>query len=360
MPDEKHGSIEARKAEHIALCESDAVAFRGKSNLLEEVALVHDALPELSVDDIDLSTSFAGKSLSAPIVIAAMTGGIEEADAINRELAAVAEEHGIGFGFGSQRPLLESDTAPGYQVREVAPQTLVLGNIGVIQAKEAATSDLARLVETSEADALCVHLNPAMEVIQAGGDRDFRGALATISRLVEELDVPVVVKETGCGLSRDVGRRLVEVGVEWVDCSGAGGTSWVGVETLRARAATRELGEQFWDWGIPTAASIVQLSGLNLKVCATGGIRNGLEAAKAIALGATCAGIARPLLQARAEGGSEAVSAAISQTLLELKTAHLLAGARTPADLREKPVVIGEPLARWVPGDSPVALRSRS
>jgi len=357
MSDEKPGSIEDRKAEHIALCESDAVAFQGKSNLLEEVNLIHDALPELGVDDIDLSTTFADKTLSAPILIAAMTGGIEEADAINRDLATVAEEHGIGFGFGSQRPLLESSTAAGYRVRDVAPNALILGNIGVIQARDSETSELALLVETSQADALCVHLNPAMEVIQAGGDRDFSGALNTISRLVEELEVPIVVKETGCGISRDVGRRLVEIGVKWVDCSGAGGTSWVGVETLRAKATTRELGERFWDWGIPTAASVAQLNGLGLSVCATGGIRNGLEAAKAIALGATCAGIARPLLQARAAGGIQALSEAVAQVLLEIRTAHLLTGARTPTDLQKKPLIVGAPLSRWIPRDSPLSLR---
>jgi isopentenyl-diphosphate delta-isomerase len=232
-----------------------------------------------------------------------------------------------------------------------------LGNIGVVQAREAANQQIVDLIGASGADALCIHLNPAMEVIQAGGDQDFRGGLDTIARLVEALEVPIVVKETGCGLSRHVGERLAAIGVQWVDCSGAGGTSWVGVETLRARAATRALGERFWDWGIPTAGSVAQLSGLGLGICATGGVTNGLEAARAIALGATCAGLARPLLQARAAGGLPGLTAAVGQLLEELRLAHLLAGARTPADLRSKPLVVGSELARWIPRESPLFSR---
>ncbi len=356
MSDEP-SNIESRKAEHIVLCETDDVAFQKKSHLLEQVELVHDALPDLHLDEVDLSTEFAGKALSAPVVIAAMTGGVEEAEAINRDLATVAEAFGIGFGFGSQRPLLASRQSPGYRVREVAPTTLLLGNIGVVQAREATNQQIADLVGVCDVDALCIHLNPAMEVIQDGGDRDFRGGLDTIARLVGALEVPVVVKETGCGLSRQVGARLASIGVRYVDCSGAGGTSWVGVETLRARTATRALGERFWDWGIPTAGSVAQLGGLGLKVCATGGVTHGLEAARAIALGATCAGLARPLLQARAAGGLTGLTAAVSQLIEELRLAHLLAGARTPAELREKPLVIGPDLARWIPRDSPLADR---
>ncbi len=362
MPDDG-AAISSRKDDHIALCETDAVAFSAKTNLLDDVDLVHDALPELAVDSVDLTTDFAGKALAAPLVIAAMTGGTAQADAINRDLARVAQAHGIGFGFGSQRPLLQHGVAAGYQVRDVAPDALVLGNIGIVQATGATTGQLADLVAACGADALCVHLNPAMEVVQPEGDRDFRGGLDTLRRLVAELAVPVIVKETGCGLSRSVGQRLAEVGVRWVDTSGAGGTSWVGVETLRAPASpagglgTRELGQAFWDWGIPTAGSVVQLGDLGLGICATGGVSNGLQAARAIALGATCAGMARPLLQARARGGYDALDAAVAQVIAELRLAHLLAGARTPAELRTKPVVVGPRLARWVPRSS--GLRER-
>ena len=347
----------ARKADHLDLCATDAVAFQGKSTLLEQVQLVHDALPELAVADVDLTTHFAGKSLRAPLFIAAMTGGFDRAEQVNRELASVAQELGIGFGFGSMRPLLEEDTTLGYLVRDVAPDALLLGNIGIVQAARSSVGQLQDLVGRTGVDALAVHLNPAMEVIQPGGDDDFRDGYATISRLLEGLDVPIVVKETGCGLSRTVGKRLVDLGVRWVDVSGAGGTSWVGVETLRAKARTRALGELYWDWGIPTAASVAQLAGLGLGIVATGGVQHGLDVSRAVALGATCGGMARPFLKAWNEGGREGALEAGRSVIEEIRLAHLLTGSRTPDDLRERPLVVGPTLDRWVPADS--TLRSR-
>lgn len=360
MPDspaEKPPGISSRKAEHIALCETDEVAFKQVTTLLEQVQLVHDALPELAISEVDLSTDFAGKRLRAPVIIAAMTGGTDQAEAINRDLAALAERFGLGFGFGSQRPLLSGITK-GYDVRDVAPTALILGNIGVVQARQTSTAALRELVARCGADALVVHLNPAMELVQPGGDQDFRGGLETIRRLVGELDVPLVVKETGCGLSREVGERLVAAGVKWVDTSGAGGTSWVGVEALRATGEGRRLGELFWDWGIPTAASVAQLDGLGLGVCATGGVASGVDIARAIALGARCGGIARPLLQARARGGVDELNAKIAGILDELRVIHLLTGSRTPEVLRTKSVVLGAQLARWMPRGGPLSRRA--
>ncbi|MFT5457437.1 MAG: isopentenyl-diphosphate delta-isomerase [Myxococcota bacterium] len=347
----------SRKADHLDLCATDDVAFHGKTTLLDQVSLVHDALPELAVDEVDLSTTFAGKQLRAPVFIAAMTGGVDRAEAVNRDLARVAQELGIGFGFGSMRPLLEDGVTLGYLVRDVAPDALVLGNIGIVQAARASTQQLADMVGTSRCDALAVHLNPAMEVIQPGGDSDFRGGYDTIARLLDGLDVPIVVKETGCGLSRTVGRRLVDLGVQWVDVSGAGGTSWVGVETLRAKARTRALGELYWDWGIPTAGSVAQLSDLGLGIVATGGVKNGLDIARALALGARCGGMARPFLMAWNEGGYEGALEAGRSGIEEVRLAHLLSGSRTPDNLRSRPLVIGPALDRWVPCDS--SLRGR-
>ncbi len=338
-----------RKGDHLDLCATDEVAFRGKTTLMEQVTLIHDALPDLHMSDIDMGTQFAGKALKAPLFIAAMTGGVDRAAVINRELASIAEELGIGFGFGSMRPLLEDPQAPGYRVRDVAPNALILANIGLVQARESGTEAVQRLVDDAECDALCVHLNPAMEVIQPGGDTDFRNGLDTVAKLVQELDQPVIVKETGCGLSRAVGQRLVGIGVQWVDVSGAGGTSWVGVETLRARAKTRALGELYWDWGIPTAASVAQLSDLGLGIIATGGITSGLDIARAIALGATAGGMARPMLMAWNEGGRDAARDKALEILEAIRLACLLTGAKTPLQLQERPVVIGPDLARWVP-----------
>jgi isopentenyl-diphosphate delta-isomerase len=341
--------VARRKDDHLELCATDDVAFRSRTTLLEQVGLVHDALPELALSEIDLATEVLGRTLRAPLIIAAMTGGTERAATVNRTLASVAEELGIGFGFGSMRPLLEHGLRDGYAVRDVAPNALVLGNIGVVQAGRASDGALADLVVSTGCDALCVHLNPAMEVVQPGGDDDFRGGLDTIARLVEILPVPIVVKETGCGLSRSVGGRLRAIGVAWVDVSGAGGTSWVGVETLRAKAKTRALGELFWDWGIPTAASVVQLDGLGFGIVATGGVSSGVDLARALALGAKAGGIARRFLQAQVDGGEAAVRATAEAVIDELRVACLLTGCRTPDDLRRRPLVVGPELRAWIP-----------
>src|SRR5690606_26350604 len=226
---------------------------------------------------------------------------------INRQLAAIAEARGYAFGLGSQRAMHKNpDTATSYQVRDVAPNVLLLGNIGVVQASRMSNQEVEDLVGRVEADALCVHLNPAMELIQSDGDRDFSKGTETLARLSAELSVPVVAKETGCGLSRAVGQRLRAAGIRNVDVSAAGGTSWVAVETQRADHAGRALGEVLWDWGIPTAASVLQVADLGFQtIFATGGFKTGLDIARAISLGASVGGIARPVLQALDAGGSE-------------------------------------------------------
>jgi isopentenyl-diphosphate delta-isomerase len=188
-----------RKEEHLDLCATSAVSFRGATTLLEGIHLVHDSLPELAAEEIDLSTEILGKRLRAPLMISGMTGGVPRAEALNRDLASVAQELGIGFGFGSMRPLLEEGNALGYHVREVAPDALVLANIGVVQARASSPEQLAEMVRSTGCDALAIHLNPAQELIQQGGDRDFRGGVDTIAQLVDALPCPVLVKETGLG-----------------------------------------------------------------------------------------------------------------------------------------------------------------
>jgi isopentenyl-diphosphate delta-isomerase len=330
------------------LCAAEEVEFVGKSTLLEEVDLVHDALPELAVDDVDVGTTLLGKRLRAPLLITGMTGGTEEASAINRDLARVAEEHGIAFGLGSQRAMQRVPAlAATFAVRPHAPTTLVLANLGVVQASVLATAEIEALVRAVGADALCVHLNPAQELIQAGGDRDFRGGLGSIARLVRELSVPVVVKETGCGVSRRVGERLVQAGVRTVDVSGAGGTSWIKVEALRADGAGRALGAEFADWGIPTAASLLALRGLGLELVASGGIRTGIDVAKAIALGARAAGVALPVLRAYRDGGRAGAADFIARLIAGLRTAMVLTGSRTLDALGRVPVVLGTRLRAW-------------
>jgi len=342
-------SISDRKRSHLDLCAGEEVEFAGTTTLLEEVDLIHDALPELAVDAVDVGTTLLGKRLRAPLLITGMTGGTEEASAINRELAQVAEEHGIAFGLGSQRAMQRTPgLAYTFAVREHAPTTLVLANLGIVQAGALQTAQIDALARAVGADALCVHLNPAQELIQPGGDRDFRGGVDTIARLVRELGFPVVVKETGCGVSRSVGERLVRAGVRTVDVSGAGGTSWVKVEALRAGAPERELGAEFADWGIPTAASLLGLRGLGLEPIASGGIRTGLDAAKAIALGARAVGVALPVFRAYRQGGRTAAGEFIARLTAGLRTAMVLTGARDVDALRRVPVVLGNQLREWV------------
>lgn len=349
--------LRQRKADHLDLCASGPVGFQQRTTLLEQVELFHNALPEVSYETLNLQCPLLGKTLQAPLLIASMSGGTLEAVAFNFDLAEVAEEYGLGMALGSQRGLLvPGRITDGYFLRDRARSTLLLGNIGGVQAAQCSTQELEdKLVGPCGLDGLCIHLNPAQELIQPEGDRDFRGVEAAISRLAASLSVPVVVKETGCGLSRAVGLRLVQAGVTTVDVSGAGGTSWVGVETLRATGRQAVLGHQLWDWGLPTAASLAQLSGLPLTRIATGGISNGLELARALALGAQAVGVARPFLQAWRQGGKAGLVEAVETLLAGLRMVMVLTGSPDLHTLRQQPLVLGESLRRYVIKDSPLA-----
>ncbi|MBL8603704.1 MAG: type 2 isopentenyl-diphosphate Delta-isomerase [Myxococcales bacterium] len=344
------GDIGQRKKDHLDLCATGDVGFRDRTTLFENVRLVHDALPELSLDALDTRVTLFGKTLRWPLVIAAMTGGTDEAAEVNRTLASVAEARGYGFGLGSQRAMHRARSVQWtYAVREHAPTTLVLGNVGLVQAREMSTAQLRALVDDVGADALCVHLNPAMELVQPGGDRDFRGGVEFFRRVTAELGVPVIAKETGNGIAPAAAQKLHRAGVRHLDVSGAGGTSWVGVETLRASGGARRLGEALWDWGIPTAASVALVSKLGFDtVIATGGIFTGGDVAKAIALGAQAAGIARPALKAFKEGGRDGVERFFDEVEAELRAAMLLTGSGDVAALQRCPRVIVGELERWV------------
>jgi isopentenyl-diphosphate delta-isomerase len=347
MSESQANEIIRRKQSHFDLCAQQDVEFKTKTTWLEHVELVHQPLTETLLDDIDLSVEICGKRLRAPLVITAMTGGTPDTGKFNQEVAALADRLGLGFGVGSQRVMLSyPEVTDTFCVREQAPNVLLFGNIGIAQARELPLATLQKLVDDIQADALCVHLNTAMEIVQHQGDRDFRGSLAAIKRLLNELPVPIIVKETGCGFARETGEKLADAGVEWVDVSGAGGTSWVGVETLRNRAL-QHLGAAFWDWGVPTAASVLELRGLGLKLIASGGIRTGMQAAKALALGAQAAGVALPVLRAYVNGGSAAVEAFLLALITELRAALMLCGGERVADLHENRAVIGGPLLAW-------------
>jgi isopentenyl-diphosphate Delta-isomerase len=349
-PDAKD-DIGTRKAEHLEVAASGAADFAARSTLLEEVHLVHQALPEAALDEVDLATELAGQRLRAPLVVTGMTGGTPEAQAINRDLARAAARAGVAFGVGSQRAMAEHPALePTFQVRDVAPDVVLIGNLGVVQARALGVARVAELARRIGADAMAVHLNPAQELIQARGDRDFRGATETIARLVDGLPVPVIVKETGCGLSREAARALRAAGVETVDVAGAGGTSWVAVEARRAAAGSdaAALGHELWDWGIPTAVSVALARAAGLTVIASGGLRSGLDVARALALGARAGGMAAPLLRAQRAGGEEAAVAVLARVIASIRTVTLLAGARSAAELAAAPRHLGPHLRAWL------------
>lgn len=341
-----------RKSDHLDLTIAGDVGFR-RTTLLEQVELVHSALPELDFASISLEARIAGKKVRSPLVIASMTGGNERAGDINLRLAEVAERGGYALGLGSQRAMIKTGkidpkVAESYQLRKVAPTAPIFGNIGVVQASRMSTAFVEEMLSSVGADALFVHLNPAQEMTQEDGDRDFRGGLDTLTRLSTELRVPVIAKETGCGLSRTVARALAERGIRHVDVSGAGGTSWVAVETHRATGDLARQGREFWNWGIPTAASILQVRTSSFEtVIATGGIKSGLDVARAIALGASAAGIARPVLQAVEQGGVEGALAFLSSIERDLQTAMLLTGSPDLGALGRAPRVLGPELRAW-------------
>jgi len=345
---ESNGGIGSRKDAHLALCAERDVEHR-RGTLLDQVHLLHDSLPELAVSEVDLSGEFFGRRLQAPIVISGMSGGTPNGRELNRAMAAAAQKFGLAMGVGSQRAMLVNPgAADTFRVREVAPDILLFANLGCVQARDAGLARVTELVEAIRADAICIHLNPAQELVQDEGDRDFRGCLDALAELVEELHVPVIVKETGCGLSPATLTRLAGIGVEWVDTAGAGGTSWTGIEALRGGARQHALGEALREWGIPTAASVVYARRAGFRVIASGGIRSGLDAARAIALGADAVGLALPLLRAFAAGGPSEVLNATAALVEALQAIAMLVGAASAAALREAPRVLGPELRSWL------------
>ncbi|MDB4960988.1 MAG: isopentenyl-diphosphate delta-isomerase, type 2 [Myxococcales bacterium] len=342
--------IAQRKADHLEVAASGRAEF-ARSTLLEHVHLVHQALPELALDEIDLDTELVGKPLKAPLLITGMTGGTADAAAVNRDLARAAQAAGVAFGVGSQRAMDEHpELAASYQVRDVAPDVVLLGNIGAVQALAMGPARVVELGKRIGADAMAVHLNVGQELIQQHGDRDFRGLRDAIARLVDASPLPIIVKETGCGLSAETARSLIGAGVHTVDVAGAGGTSWVAVEALRAAegsdAAT--LGAELWDWGVPTAVSVVACARAGLTVVASGGMRSGHDVARALALGARAGGMAAPMLRAHRAGGEPAVRALLAQVIGAIRSVCLLTGCASATDLSRAPRHLGAPLRAFL------------
>ncbi len=318
-----------RKGDHIRIClEKEVESGRGPG--FDRYELGHKALPELGEQDLDTSTDFMGKRFRLPFFIEAMTGGSPGTESINRNLAKAAQETGIGMGLGSQRAMIEdTELKYTYDVRPVAPGIFLVGNIGAAQLSSYPYSEIAGLVKSIGADALAVHLNAAQEMSQPEGDRDWSNVLEGLRRLCSRAGFPVIVKETGCGISGDVALKLEGAGAAAIDVAGAGGTSWTAVESHRGS----ETAKAFMDWGLPTADSLVQCRrAVKVPLIASGGIRTGLESAKAIAMGASLAGFALPLLKPATQS-AEAVVKRIRQYEKELRKAMLLTGCRTIREL---------------------------
>lgn len=360
MPDTSEVSsdieiIKQRKKDGIDIPLQKNVQAKTTSTYLEYVKLVHNALPELDYDDIDTSTKFLDKKFAAPIIIDSMTGGTDEATVINGRLGELAEKYGFGMGLGSQRAGLKSEElAATYSIaRKNAPNAFLIANIGGAQLAKGLTIDEARkIVKMIKANALVVHLNPLQELVQPEGEPRYRGVLGKISDLAKTIDVPVIVKEVGAGISKEVAIKLEMAGVAAINVAGAGGTSWAGVEKLRAEAVKddlkRHLGEMFWDWGIPTAASLIEArKAVRIPLIASGGLRNGLEVAKCVALGASIAAMAYPFLRAASQS-RENLFAFADMLLAELRSAMFLVGARNISALASSRYILTGALAQEV------------
>jgi len=352
MPDE----TEARKGEHIDICLDldKLVEFSEKTTWLEYVELIHEAAPEIDLREISLRARFLGREFRLPIIIEGMTGGTARAYEVNRNLAEAAERLGIPLGLGSQRAaLINPELRYTYRVaRDVAPSVFLIGNISGVQLAREGVSAAERAVEMIEANALAIHLNCLQELVQPEGTTSFTGVLKSIREAAERLPVPIIVKEVGAGISGKTAQKLVEAGARAIDVAGAGGTNWVRIELERARGrdpARFSIGEVFVEWGIPTAASIIEVHKMvrGVEIVASGGIRTGLQAAKAIALGADMVGIARPLLRPATRGPEEVISF-INRISEELRAAMFLTGSRSISELKMADRVILGPLLEWV------------
>lgn len=348
MPDESTinsadnvSNVSNRKVEHLRINLEENVQFYDVSTGLEKYRFVHQALPETDLTLIDTSSTLFGKTLRVPLLVSSMTGGASEAERINRNLAAAAQATGIAMGLGSQRAAIaDPSLARTYRVRDLAPDILLFANLGAIQLNYGYGADeCRRAVGMIQADALILHLNPIQEAVQEHGNTNWGGLLEKIEQLCRTLEIPIIVKEVGFGLSAQVARQLLDAGVSALDVAGAGGTSWAAVEAKRAPTPQLQaLAELFWDWGIPTAESLVQVrrAAPQATLFASGGIRNGIEIAKCIALGASLVGLASPLLKL-ANVSSQSAIEGIQSLSTQLRVAMFGIGAKNLAALRDTP-----------------------
>ncbi|MBT5641665.1 type 2 isopentenyl-diphosphate Delta-isomerase [Candidatus Bathyarchaeota archaeon] len=346
--------IEKRKLRHLRISLEEEVET-DISTGFKDVHLIHRALPEIDLDEVSLNACFLGKKLAAPLVISAITGGTEEAKIINAVLAEVAEEKQIGISVGSQRIAVDQpETVPTFRVvREKAPTTFVIANVGTPQLSLGwGTEEVQTCIDMVEADALALHMNPLQEAVQVDGDTGYRGVYAKIKELSREVSTPIIMKETGAGIAWEDAVKMQKAGASGIEISGVGGTSWSAVEYHIAKEVGKKemeyLGQALWNWGIPTAISVVETSNkTNLEIIASGGLRTGVEVVKSIALGASLGGMAKPFLEKAVEG-REVLSDHIDHILREIKVVMFLVGAKNVHELGNVPVVVLGRTAEWL------------
>jgi isopentenyl-diphosphate delta-isomerase len=326
-----------RKSDHVHVCLTHDVQFHKLTTGFERYVFTYEALPEINLDDVDTSTNLFGKRLSMPLMISPITGGTEEGGELNRRLASAAQKFGIAMGVGSQRVALEDPSLEDtFRVRDVAPDILLFANLGAVQLNNGhGIESCMRAVKMIDADVLTLHINPLQESVQRHGNTNFRDLSKRIKAVCEAVDIPVMVKEVGHGMSAHTAELLVEAGVAGIDVAGAGGTSWAKVECFRdADPALVAIGGTLGEWGIPTAESLIDVRRVapGAVVIASGGIRSGEDVAKSVALGANAAGIALPLLKAAAES-EQALHDSLIQLRRELAAVMFCTSSRTPSDL---------------------------
>lgn len=346
---------EKRKSDHIKICLDQLAQAKEVTSGFEDIHLIHKALPEISKQKIDLSVKFLGHELSAPLIVGAMTGGTAEAEKINSVIAESVEKLRLGMGVGSQRAAIENKNLERTFAiaRKKAPNALLIANIGGVQLVHGyGLPEIKKVIQMIDADAVAIHLNSLQEAIQPEGQTNFEGIIEKITEITDILDIPVIVKETGCGIALEEAKKLEEAGVKAIDVGGVGGTSFAAVEFFRTKNEESQiqhlLGDAFWDWGIPTVTSIVEVNQeVKIPIIASGGVRTGLDIAKALALNANLTSIAQPVLRTAVCGVKETIEF-LSFLLAELKNVMFLVGAKKIYDLSKIPLVITGKSAEWL------------
>ncbi len=341
-----------RKAEHIKICLEQKAQARKTTTGFEQIHLIHKALPEVDRTKIDLSTIFLGHKFSAPIIIGAMTGGTEEATRINATIAEIAEKLGLGMGVGSQRAAIEDKSlAETFAVaRKKAPHAFLIANIGGVQLVHGyGVKEASKAVNMIEADALAIHLNALQEAVQPEGQTDFAGVLKKISELSQAINIPIIVKETGAGIAAEEARKIEAAGAKAIDIGGSGGTSFAAVEYHRSKeSSNRFQAKAFWDWGIPSAVSLIESAqSVKIPLIASGGLRTGTDFAKALALGASICSVSQPILEA-ATNGTEETEKTLMCFVDELRNTMFLTGTENVDGLTKVPLVITGKPSKWL------------